>query len=168
MIPQHFEDPDWDTAFELLGRQGNGQDISGPLREAVRRKAELEFEKVLVSRKPLSFRVMEGARAWAGRALAGVSVAVDAAMSRKKTLKPAPGRPLLTFAAAVFRQKTCQTVFEAVADMRREYFDLLKEGRTKKAKWILVLHYWGILNALTLGQLSGVFEGILGRVLGKL
>lgn len=76
-----------------------------------------------------------------------------------------PGRLLIEITNTFCRAATLQLVTQMVADMRVEHFELIKEGRTIKARWIKLLHYLAMARALTSDRLFGkLFNYLIGAL----
>src|SRR5687768_10583012 len=66
-------------------------------------------------------------------------------LAAKKTprIHKAPGWALLSLSKWLFAAKTCERVFlQAIIDMQCEYNEALCEGRSHKARWVIIRGRW--------------------------
>lgn len=65
--------------------------------------------------------------------------------STRRVVEVPPGWALLSFLAWLFSTRTIDRVFKpAVSDMQKEHIDALAEGKTWKARWVVVRGYWSV------------------------
>lgn len=61
------------------------------------------------------------------------------AQNNKQRLTKAPGMRLLAIVDFLFRPATVKLTFkQLIADWRTEYFEALSQGRTMKARWVMI------------------------------
>ena len=82
---------------------------------------------------------------------------------RKKKLhvRNAPGTRLLLIADFLYSPKTFEQTFKPlIADWRYEYFEALKHGRTKKARWISFRYRYSFVMAMSLSKVFSLLKQI--------
>jgi hypothetical protein len=87
----------------------------------------------------------------------------------ERTIKAPPGHWMTSFSEFFFSKKTCELVLNlVVADMRYEYFDALSNGRTAKARWIIVRGHFSYVLAVGTTAVGKLFRALVGDWFGKL
>jgi hypothetical protein len=83
------------------------------------------------------------------------------ATSTNYTISKAPGINLLALVDFLFSPKTVEQTFKPlVADWRTEYFEALKQGRTKKARWISMRYRYSFIMAMSLSKVFSLLKQI--------
>jgi hypothetical protein len=78
-----------------------------------------------------------------------------------------PGYRLVRFADLCCTQKTADLVNQMVADMRKEYFEALSAGRSRKARWLVAIHYVAIWRAFAITRpLAAAVDFVFGVARG--
>ena len=98
-------------------------------------------------------------------AMTMVGVLLTRRLINRRSIKCPPGGWLMKLVCCVCRRATSDLVAQMVADMRVEYFPVLKEGHRWKARWIKVLHYIAMARALSVDRLlAAVFNYVVGTI----
>jgi hypothetical protein len=77
-------------------------------------------------------------------------------------VKKAPGTTLLSIVEFLFAPKTVEGTFNPiVADWRNEFFEALKQGRTRKARWISIRYTYSFILAMSLSKVFAFFKSVI-------
>jgi hypothetical protein len=80
------------------------------------------------------------------------------------SIKKAPGATLLILVEYLYPPKTVEEVFKpTVADLRIEYFDALKDGKSRKAVWIRIRCTFGFIMAMGLSKALSIIRSVAQR-----
>lgn len=80
---------------------------------------------------------------------------------KKVHIRNAPGTRLLLIADFLYSPKILEQTFNPlVADWRTEYFEALKQGRTKKAQWISIRYCYSFIMTMSLSKVFSLLKQI--------
>jgi hypothetical protein len=84
--------------------------------------------------------------------------------SGNRCISRAPGSGLLVIVEYFYSPKIVEQVFKPiVADWRTEYFDVLKEGKNRKASWIKIRYTFSFFMAMGLSKVLSVIRSMAHR-----
>jgi uncharacterized membrane protein len=86
--------------------------------------------------------------------------------SHRNQISKALGSKLLSIVEFLYSPKTVEETFrQIVADWREEYFEALKQGRSRKARWISIRYIYSFILAMGLNKVYALFKSV--RQVGK-